>query len=71
MPYLRADDVVLLAVAGRGVDGAGALLQRDVVGQNAERIALEERMAEDGAFQLRALESREHLGIVPAARSRP
>ena len=57
MPYLLADDVVFLAVAGRGVDRAGALLQRDVVGQDAERIALEKRMAEDRAFQLRACET--------------
>ena len=54
-----ADHVVFLAVAGRGVDGAGALLQRDVIGQDAERIAFEERMAEDGAFQLRAFERRD------------
>ena len=46
--------VVFVAVAGRGVDGAGALLERDVVGQNAERIALQERMAEDRAFERRA-----------------
>jgi hypothetical protein len=46
-----ADDVIFLAVAGRGVDRAGALLQRDVIGQDAERIALQKRMAEDGAFQ--------------------
>ncbi len=48
---LAADDVVFLAVAGRGVHGAGALFERDVIGQDAGGIALEERMAEDGAFQ--------------------
>ena len=52
-----ADHVVFLAVAGSGVDGAGALFQRDVVGQNAERIALQKRMPEDGAFQSRRRES--------------
>ena len=66
MPYLRADDVVFLAVAGSGVDRAGALLQRDVIGQDAERVPLEERMPEDRAFQLRALERREHLRIHPS-----
>ena len=44
-------------MAGSGVDRAGALFERDVIGQDAERIALEERMAEDGAFQLRARET--------------
>ena len=37
---LLAGDVVFLAVAGGGVDCAGALLQRDVVGKDAERIAV-------------------------------
>ena len=43
------------------MDGAGALLERDVIGQNAERIAIEERMAEDGVFDLRAGECRRWL----------
>jgi hypothetical protein len=33
---LHADDVVLLAVAGGGVDGAGALFEGDVIGEDAE-----------------------------------
>ena len=33
---LHAGDVVFLAVAGGGVDRAGALLERDVVLDNAE-----------------------------------
>ena len=53
---LPADGVVFLAVAGRGVDGAGALFERDVIGEDAERIAIEKGMAEDGAFELRARE---------------
>ena len=40
---LAADDVIFLAVSGSGVDRAGALLERDVIGQDAERIALQER----------------------------
>ena len=51
---LLPDRVVFLAVPRSGVDRAGALFQRHVVGQDAERIALQERMAEDRAFQLRA-----------------
>ena len=41
-------------MAGRGVDRAGALFERDVIAEDAERIAIEKRMAEDGAFELRA-----------------
>ena len=50
---LPADDVVFLAVPGSGVDRAGALLERDVIAENADRIAFQERMAEDGALQPR------------------
>ena len=67
MPYWRPTDEVFLAVAGRGVDGAGALFERDVIGQDAERIAIEERMAENGVLERRAGESGEDLGFVPAA----
>ena len=48
---LAADDVVFLSVAGGGVDGAGALFERDVIGEDAEGIAIEERMAEDGVLR--------------------
>ncbi len=51
---LAADYVIFLPVPGSGMDRAGALFQRDVIGQNAERIALEERVVEDRAFELRA-----------------
>ncbi len=54
---LAADDVVLLAVAGGGVDRAGALLEGDVIGEDAERIAIEEGMAEDGVLDGGAGES--------------
>ena len=43
---LTADLEIFMAVAGCCVDGASALLQRDVLGQNAERVTLEEWMAE-------------------------
>ena len=66
MPYWLPDDVIFLAVAGRGVDGAGALFERDVIGQDAERIALEKRMAEDRAFETRTGEARQHFGIRPS-----
>ena len=64
---LLADDVIFLAVAGRGVDRAGALFERHVVGQDAERIAFEERMAEDRAFQPCAGKARRALRLCPAA----
>ncbi len=63
---LAADDVVFLAVAGRGVDGAGALFERDVIGQDAERIALEEGMAEDGVFEAGAGEGGEDVVGLPS-----
>ena len=34
------------------VDRAGALFERDVIAEDAERIALEKRMPEHGAFEL-------------------
>src|ERR1700683_4982538 len=49
---LNPDLEVFLAVSRRGVDSAGTLLQRYVIRQNPERIAIEKRMAEDGAFEL-------------------
>ena len=67
MPYWRPTDVIFLAVAGRGVNGAGALFEGDVIGQNAERIALQERMAEDGVLDGGAGESGDRVVIAPAA----
>ena len=45
MPYCWPDDVVFLTVAGSRVHRAGALFERDVIAQDAERIAFEERDA--------------------------
>ena len=53
--------VVVGAVAGRGVDRAGAGFERDVVAEHAERIARVERMAEDEPLHLLALERGEQL----------
>ena len=38
-------------MTGRGVHGARALFERDVVGEHADRVALVERMPEREAFQ--------------------
>ena len=51
---LPAHGVVFLPVPGGRVDGAGALFEGHVIGQDAERIALQERMAEDGVLHRRA-----------------
>ena len=64
---LAADDVVFLAVSGGGVDRAGALFQRDVIGQDAERIAFQKRMMEDRAFETRSGETRQYFIVGPAA----
>ena len=48
---------VVHAMGRRGVDGAGALVGRDVIRQHAEDGAVEKRMLEGGALQLRAFES--------------
>ena len=65
-----ADDEVFLAMAGRRVDRAGALLERDVIAQDAERIAVEKRMAEDCALRACARESRDDCVSIPAERFR-
>ncbi len=51
---LAAGEEVVAAVAGRGVYDAGALFQRDVVGQHDGGFALQERMLRDRAFELLA-----------------
>ena len=43
---LHAGVEVVRAVAGRGVDDAGALLERDVVGQHGKRVAVVQRVPE-------------------------
>ena len=67
MPFACADDVVFLAVTGRGVDCAGSLLQRHVIAQDAERITLQKRMAENRSVQFRALEMGQPLRLLPSA----
>jgi hypothetical protein len=52
----RAGVEVVGAVGGRGVDGAGSLIGGDVVGEDAEDGAIEERMLEGCAFETRAFE---------------
>ena len=54
-----ADDEIFLAVAGRGMDCAGALFESDVIADEAERIAIEKGMAEDDAIELGDREARE------------
>ena len=51
-PVLHAGREVVAAVARGGVHRAGALLERDVVGQHAERIAGVQRMAEPDLLEL-------------------
>ena len=65
---LHAGQEVVGAMAGRGVDGARALLERDVVGEHADRIALVERMPEPDALELLALHPRERAIERPADR---
>ena len=67
---LAADGVVLLSVAGRGVDGAGALLESDVIGQDAERIAVEKGMAENGVLDGGAGETSQDLAAFSGSASR-
>ncbi len=43
---LQTHDVIFVAMAGRRMDRAGALLERDVIAQNAERRAVQKRMLE-------------------------
>src|SRR5438270_5514331 len=57
---------ILLAVAGRSMYGPRTLLERHVIGQNAERVAIEKWMAENGAFQLVTSERRDDLRLAPA-----
>ena len=49
---MPADDEIFLAVAGRGVDCAGALFERDVIAQDARANRVRERDA--GRRRLRA-----------------
>ena len=55
-----ADVIVLHAVAGRRMDAAGAALERDVIADDDDRRAVEERMRRLHVFELAALERAEH-----------
>ena len=54
---LHARQEVVRAMTGRGVHRAGALLERDVVGQHGDRVAVVQRMAELEALEQLALSS--------------
>src|SRR5690348_16283860 len=56
-PISLPNHEVLLSVAGRGVYGSGALVQRNVVSQNTERIAIDERMPKSGVLEFIAGEA--------------
>ena len=49
---LHARQVVVGAMAGRGMHGAGALLERDVVGEHGERRPVVQRVRELQAFEV-------------------
>ena len=61
---VAADEVVVHAVAGSGVNGAGAGFERDVFAEEPNGVALDERVAEDGFIELGAFEFGEYFGIV-------
>jgi hypothetical protein len=56
---LAADDIVVVTVAGRRVDGAGAGVERDVVARDDDGIAFDPRMARGEPFELAPLEGRQ------------
>ena len=64
---LRADDVVLLAMPGRRMDRAGALLKRDMVGDHSKGGPIDERMVEDGLVEFASAEARDHRRFSPVA----
>ncbi len=49
------------------MDRSGSLLERDVVGEDAEGVAVEERMTEHGVFEPGAGESGEDFRALPCA----
>ncbi len=55
-PVRHPGVIVVLAVAGRGMHAAGALVEQDVVGVDQQRVAVEERVAGLEPVQLPALE---------------
>src|SRR4051812_47396902 len=60
-PVLHPRQEVVAAVPRSGVDGARALLERDVISEHAKRIAIEKRMAEADAIELLSLHPRDGL----------
>ena len=67
---LLAGVKVIASVGGRGVDHAGSVLGRDVVGHDRNRRPVENRVAELDAGQVQARERLEHLVVSPAKRVR-
>ena len=61
-----AGQVVVVAVARGGVDAARAVVERDVLGQDEERVAVDERVAGLEALELAAGERGQDLGRRPA-----
>ena len=59
----QTDLVVLLAVSRSRVDRAGALFERDVVAQDADRRSFQEGMFEKRSVEARPLEGREHFWL--------
>src|SRR6185312_5833332 len=57
---------VLGAVAGRGVDDAGALVRGDVAGHYGRDFAVEPGVTENDALERAPRESRHYLGLTPA-----
>ncbi len=64
---LAADLIVLLAVAGSGVDAAGAGVERDVVAQDDDALAVDERVLGGHELELAALHLGEDLEALIAA----
>ncbi len=61
-----AGQVVVVAVARSGVDGARPVLEGDVVAEDEERVALGERVSGLEALELAAAEGRQGLRLRPA-----
>ena len=64
---LAAVLIVLLAVAGSGVDAAGAGVERDIVAEDEDAVAVDERVLGGHELELAALELGEHFEVVDAA----
>ena len=64
---LAADVVVLVAVAGRGVDAAGAGVERDVLAQDDDALPVDERVRRGHELELRALQLGQDFEALHAA----